>query len=212
MPSSTPVYRGRYIAIGKLTNPTALYRVSSRSFPNRRIDLAGATAQVVPTEKAALSDNPFISYRCYAQTVPDTVIVSNGSQIDQVVSKLRRGCPMKDALILSLAVNDFEDDGHATPRIIGAIQGNTGYVGSVGARHVGVYAFDLAEGVFFEVSTNACPSTVIGRIEVSSPRKLSADELAADLAKGNLFTPDPHFVTGLAWAGGQLAVYNRVDH
>ena len=212
MAANQPVYRGRYIAIGALSVPTALYRVSSRSFPNRRIDLVGDTAQVVPSQSAEKSDNPFISYRCYTQLAPDTVVVSNGSQIDQVVSKLRRGCPMKDALMLALVANDFEDDGHATPRIIGAVQGSTGYVGSVGAKHIGVYAFDLAEGVFFEVSTNACPATVVGRIEVSSKKKLSAADLAGDLANGGLFTSDPHFVTGLAWTGGKLAVYNRVDH
>lgn len=210
MAAREAVYRGRYIAIGKLGSPTALYRVSSRSFPDRRIDRRADTCEVVPTEVAQMTDNPFISYRCYTQVAPDTVVVSNGSQIDQVVSKLRRGCPMKDALMLSLLANDFEDDGHATPRIIGAIQGNVGYVGSVGAKHVGVYAFDLAEGVFFEVSTNACPATIIGRVEVAA-KKVSAETLAEDLAKGNLFAPDPHFVTGLAWAGGKLAVYNRVD-
>ncbi len=210
--SSQPVYRGRYIAIGMLEAPTALYRVSSRSFPNRRIDPAGQTAQVVPTEQAEFSDNPFISYRCYAQVAPDTVVVSNGSQIDQVVSKLRRGLPMKDALILSLAVNDFEDDGHATPRIIGALQGSTGYVGSVGAKHVGVYAFDLKPGIFMEVSTNAVPSTIVDCLEVPSARKLSAEELAADLARGEHFVGDPHFVAGLAWTGGKLAIYNQVEH
>jgi IMP cyclohydrolase len=210
--SAQPVYRGRYIAIGKLAGPTALYRVSSRSFPNRRIDLVGDTAQVVPTEKAEMSDNPFISYRCYTQVAPDTVVVSNGSQIDQIVSKLRRGCPMKDALMLSLLANDFEDDGHATPRIIGALQGETGFVGSVGAKHVGVYAFDLKPGIFMEVSTNAVPSTIVDCLEVPGARKLTAEQLAEDLAKGEHFVGDPHFVTGLAWAAGKLSIYNRVDH
>jgi IMP cyclohydrolase len=212
MPAILPVYRGRYIAIGKLGVPTALYRVASRSFPNRRIDVEGAVAQVVPSDNAEKTGNPFISYRCYIQTAPDTVVVANGSQIDQVVSKLRRGCPMKDALMLALLANDFEDDGHATPRIVGALQGSTGFVGSVGAKHVGVYAFALEAGVFMEVSTNACPATVIGRVSVSCAKPLSAQDLAADLSAGKIFAPDPHFVTGLAWSGGSLAVYNRVDH
>ena len=206
------VYRGRYIAIGKLGVPTALYRVASRSFPNRRIDPAGAAAQVIPTEEAEFSDNPFISYRCYTQLAEDTVIVSNGSQIDQAVSKFRRGCSLKDALMLSLLANDFEDDGHATPRIIGAIQGETGFIGSVGAKHIGVYVFELADGVFMEVSTNNSAPTVVGRIDVPTTKSLSADELADDLAAGELIAPDPHFVAGLAWSGGKLAIHNRVDH
>ena len=221
MAAQEAVYRGRYIAIGKLSAPAALYRVASRSFPDRRIDREGDLAQVVPTEEAERSDNPFISYRCFTQLAPDTVIVANGSQIDQAVSKFRRGCPMKDALMLALLANDFEDDGHATPRIIGAVQGDVGFIGSVGAGHIGVYSFDLAEGVFFEVSTNACPPTVIGRIEVlprgsvrggPTDRKFSAEGLAADLASGDLFAPDPHFVAGLAWRGGKLAITSRVDH
>ena len=73
-------------------------------------------------------------------------------------------------------------------------------------------AVEVEEGVFFEVSTNACPATVIGRIQVASTKKHSADDLAADLAKGNMFVPDPHFVTGLAWTGGNLGIYNKVDH
>ena len=212
MAAQEAVYRGRHIAIGKAGVPTALYRVASRSFPNRRIDLEGDAAQVVPTEEAEFSDNPFISYRCFTQLAPDTVIVANGSQIDQAVSKFRRGCPMKDALMLSLLANDFEDDGHATPRIIGAVQGELGFIGSVGAKHIGVYSFDLEDGIFMEVSTNNSAPTVIGRIEMATAKKLSADELAADLATGELVAPDPHFVTGLAWSGGTLAIYNRVDH
>lgn len=211
MAAKEAVYRGRYIAIGKLSAPAALYRVASRSFPNRRIDLADEAAQVVPTEDAEYSDNPFISYRCYTKLAEDTVIISNGSQLDQAVSKFRRGCPMKDALMLALLANDFEDDGHATPRIIGAVQGEVGFIGSVGAKHIGVYAFDLEDGVFMEVSTNESAPTVIGRIEVPTAKTLSAQELAADMAAGDVFAPDPHFVAGLAWTPKDMSIYNRVD-
>ena len=212
MSAKEAVYRGRYVAIGKLSAPTALYRVASRSFPDRRINLVEGVGLVVPTEDAEVSDNPFIAYRCYAQLADDTVIVANGSHIDQAVLKCRRGCPMKDALMLALLANDFEDDGHATPRIIGAVEGGTGFIGSVGAVHGGVIGFEHTHGVFMEVSTNNTAPFGCGRIEVPTARTLSAEDLAADLAKGGLFAPDPHFVAALAWTPENLSIYNRVEH
>ena len=205
------VYRGRYVAIGKLGGPAACYRVASRSFPERRIDLVDKTAQVVPCAGAAGSDNPFISYRCFAQLAGDTAVVSNGSQLDQVVSKFRRGLPLRDAMMLALLANDFEDDGHATPRILGAIQGQTGFIGSVGTQHIGVISFPLTEGVFMEVSTNNTPAFGTGRLEIASTRKVSARDLADDLAAGKLFVGDPHFVASLVWTPEAVGIHNRVD-
>ncbi len=63
-----------------------------------------------------------------------------------------------------------------------------------------------------EVSTNNSAVSVAGRIEIPTAKTLSAEELAADLAAGKVFAPDPHFVAALAWAPKGMSIYNRVDH
>jgi IMP cyclohydrolase len=111
-------YVGRFVAVGRTTKDDILagYRVSSRSFGNRKIIRNGDTCSVVPANADEYRDNPYISYNCLRRH-NDIVVVSNGSQTDPIIEKIGLGYPMRDALAASLLTLDFEKDKYDTPRI-----------------------------------------------------------------------------------------------
>jgi IMP cyclohydrolase len=124
------MYVGRFLVVGP---EVAAYRVSSRSFPNRRIvDREGALT-VAPTEDAAETDNPYVSYNCVrsAETPHGpAAVLGNGSHVDPITEKLSLGYPARDALAAALLALDFERDEYDTPRIAGVV-GPNAYVGIV---------------------------------------------------------------------------------
>ncbi len=111
-------YIGRFVAIGKTTNGEVLagYRVSSRSFGNRKIIINSETCSVVPINPADYSDNPYISYNCLRRH-KNIAVVSNGSQTDPIIEKIGLGYPVRDAIATSILALDFEKDKYNTPRI-----------------------------------------------------------------------------------------------
>ncbi|MFC6827118.1 IMP cyclohydrolase [Halopelagius fulvigenes] len=120
------MYVGRFIVVGP---DFGAYRVSSRSFPNRRIVDRDGTLTVAPTPDAPESDNPYISYNCVREG-GDAVVVGNGSHVDPIAEKLDLGYPARDALASALLALDYEKDDYDTPRIAGVV-GEESYVGIV---------------------------------------------------------------------------------
>jgi len=112
------MYVGRFVVVA----PTVgAYRVSSRSFPNRRATASEAgTVTVGPTEDAPESDNPYIAYNCLRVTDRGAVI-GNGSHVDPIAEKLALGYPARDALAEPLLALDFEKDDYDTPRVAGVV-------------------------------------------------------------------------------------------
>ena len=121
------MYVGRFVVVGP---NIAAYRVSSRSFPNRRIVERDSALTVTPTEDAPETDNPYISYNC-SRTAGDSAVVGNGSHVDPITEKLELGYPARDALAESLLALDYEKDDYDTPRIAGTVGENAAYVGIV---------------------------------------------------------------------------------
>jgi IMP cyclohydrolase len=122
------MYVGRFVVVAP---DRAAYRVSSRSFPNRRIVDRDGTLTVAPTDDAAETDNPYISYNCLRTTADaDAAVVGNGTQVDPIVEKLAAGYPPRDALAETLLALDYEKDDYETPRIAGVV-GEESYVGIV---------------------------------------------------------------------------------
>ncbi len=111
------MYIGRFLVIGP---NTGAYRVSSRSFPNRKIVERGDTLTVVPTADAPETDNPYISYNC-VKPGGDGMVIGNGSHVDPVAEKLDLGYPARDALVSGLFALDYEKDDYDTPRIAGVL-------------------------------------------------------------------------------------------
>ena len=111
------MYVGRFLVVGP---ETAAYRVSSRSFPNRRIVQRGDSLTVVPTDDAPETDNPYVSYNC-VRPGGESVVVGNGSHVDPIAEKLDLGYPPRDALVTGLFALDYEKDDYDTPRIAGVL-------------------------------------------------------------------------------------------
>ncbi len=111
------MYVGRFLVVAP---EVGAYRVSSRSFPNRRAVQRDGAVTVEPTPDAPPSDNPYISYNCLRRTGRG-VVIGNGSHVDPVAEKLALGTPARDALAGPLAALDFEKDDYDTPRIAGVV-------------------------------------------------------------------------------------------
>ncbi len=122
------MYVGRFIVVAP---DRAAYRVSSRSFPNRKVIERDGALTVVPTAEAPATDNPYISYNCLRTTADgEFAVIGNGTQVDPITEKLELGYPSRDALAESLLALDYEKDDYDTPRIAGVL-GEESHVGIV---------------------------------------------------------------------------------
>ncbi|MGQ3329985.1 IMP cyclohydrolase [Halorubrum sp. FL23] len=126
------MYVGRFVVVAP---GIGAYRVSSRSFPNRRVTDRDGTLTVGPTPDAPETDNPYVSYNCAraVRTPADEplAVVGNGSHVDPIAEKLELGYPARDALATPLLALDFEKDDYDTPRIAGVVGAETATVGVV---------------------------------------------------------------------------------
>jgi len=150
------MYIGRFVILGK--TPAGQwylgYRVSSRSFPNRRIKPGQDRAVVLPTADAPPSDNPYISYNCL-RSHGDVVVVANGSHADAIIDKVSIGYGLRDAMALSLLALDYEHDRYNTPRVTAGLDlaAGLGYLGIVAEDKLLVRKVDVSPGQAFLVAT-----------------------------------------------------------
>ena len=121
------MYVGRLLVVGP---GVGAYRVSSRSFPNRRVVERDGTLTVGPTPDAPETDNPYVAYNC-VRRAGDGAVLGNGSHVDPVAEKLDRGYPARDALAAALLALDYEKDDYDTPRIAGVVAADAAHVGIV---------------------------------------------------------------------------------
>lgn len=165
------MYVGRFLVVGP---EVGAYRVSSRSFPNRKIIEREGTLTVVPTAEADETDNPYVSYNC-VRPVGEQVVIGNGSHTDPIAEKLTLGYPARDALALSLLALDFEKDDYDTPRIAGIV-GEESYVGIV--RRDGLLVREVTE------------PTLVATYEKSSPEPTEFDAESAAAAAAAVYDAD----------------------
>ena len=152
------MYVGRIVAVGRSRGGSlaAMYRVSSRSFPNRHAVTNDRGVAIVPKEghETDVQRNPYIAYNCL-RLVGDYAVATNGAQTDPVADKLATGMSPRDALALSLLTLDYEHDHLNTPRIAAIVKrgSETGCLGIV--RHDGlmVREFPLEAGTAYYVCT-----------------------------------------------------------
>jgi IMP cyclohydrolase len=130
------MYVGRIVAVGRTPRGAnaALYRVSSRSFPNRKAVDQGGRLAIVPRDghEADVHRNPYIAYHCL-RIAGAWAIATNGSHTDPIAEKVASGMSVRDAFAASLLVLDFEKDDYDTPRIAAAVplEGDEGWLGIV---------------------------------------------------------------------------------
>ncbi|MWV63501.1 IMP cyclohydrolase [Halorubrum sp. JWXQ-INN 858] len=126
------MYIGRFVVVAP---GVGAYRVSSRSFPNRRVVDRDGTLTVGPTAEAEATDNPYVSYNCARGVETPTgeplAVVGNGSHVDPIAEKLELGYPTRDALASPLLALDFEKDDYDTPRIAGIVAADAATIGTV---------------------------------------------------------------------------------
>jgi IMP cyclohydrolase len=152
------MYVGRIVAIGRnlAGQGAALYRVSSRSFPNRQAVLLDQAIAIVPKPgyENDIKKNPYIAYNCL-RLAGNYAIVSNGSQTDPVSEKIAAGMPPRDALAYVMLSMDYEHDSLNTPRITGVItpDGSRGFLAIVRQDALLVREFSLLPGQAFYVCT-----------------------------------------------------------
>ncbi len=198
------MYCGRMVIVGMSPDgqPVVAYRISSRSFPNREIQLAEDGARVAPRAgfEADLARNPFISYRCLRAVGP-VVVAANGSQLEPIATKIERGMPVKDALALGLLLCDYEGDAYDTPRIVAAVQQEWGHLGIVTRDGLEVVRFPLVAGRCRLVATNELRSPTGEEYELVAR---TAREAARYLVEGGVFGQMTNAVATVAWLGGEL--------
>ena len=152
------MYLGRIVSIGRTKDGknVAMYRVSSRSFPNRQTVKMGDKVAVMPRPgfEGDLQKNPYITYNC-VRIAGDYAVVSNGSQTDPIAEKIASGMPVRDAMTLGLLALDYEHDSLDTPRIVGAVEmtGTRGFLGIIRKDAVLVREFELKNGQALYIST-----------------------------------------------------------
>jgi IMP cyclohydrolase len=145
------MYVGRIVAVGRTIEDklVVMYRVSSRSFPNRQANIVGKMVSIVPKEgyETDIFSNPYISYNCLRVSGPYAV-VSNGSHTDPIAEKLSAGMNMRDALISALSGLDYEHDDYKTPRIAAVIDSKSrrGALGIIRSDALLVEETDLSKG------------------------------------------------------------------
>jgi IMP cyclohydrolase len=182
------MYIGRFVVVGP---EIAAYRVSSRSFPNRKIIDRDSALTVTPTEDAPETDNPYISYNC-SRTTANSAVVGNGSHVDPITEKLELGYPARDALAESLLALDYEKDDYDTPRIAGVLaneakesspNASDGVVGE-GSAYVGIVRRDAL--LIREVTE----PTLVATYEKDSPEAFAFDAETAGEAASGVFELD----------------------
>ena len=151
------MYTGRILSTGMNCDgkPFVAYRVSSRSFPNRRCLKFENRAAVVPKEgfEKDIYENTYITYNCI-RIVDDIAIVSNGSQTDVIADKIALGMNMRDAMAYSLLTMDYEKDDYNTPRIAAVVSSSADedeydcYIGIVNDKKILVEEVPFGEAAF----------------------------------------------------------------
>jgi IMP cyclohydrolase len=194
------MYAGRIVAVGRNRKGqlAALYRVSSRSFPNREAQIKDNAVAIVP-KKGAEGDvfkNPYIAYNCL-RIAGRTAVATNGSQTDPIAEKVAAGMPLRDAFATSLLALDYEKDSYHTPRIAAAVTagGDAGYLGVVREDGLDVCRLKLEPGECFFVSTYE--TNRVSRAQRGAFDAADAREGAEFILRGGVFAEMTNAVTGV---------------
>lgn len=186
------MYIGRIVAVGQTIDGknAALYRVSSRSFPNRQAVVNAKGIAVVPRPGAEsdLAKNPYISYNCLRIAGKVWAVATNGSQTDPIAEKIDSGMPVRDAISLGLLALDFEHDSLDTPRIVAVahLTENVGFLGIIRRDALLVREIALAPGKLNYLSTYECNRPSDAQCDENFAVK-TAEEAAHYAVSGGVF-------------------------
>jgi len=194
------MYVGRFLVAAP---GLAAYRVSSRSFPNRKVIERDGDLKVVPTDDAEPTDNPYVSYNCVRRVAradgdEQVAVIGNGSHVDPIAEKVGMGYPARDALASALLSLDYEKDDYDTPRIAAVVAADTAFIGTVRKDALVVREVD--------------EPTLVATYEKDDPEPFALDVEGAEKAAQELYDHAfEHAVcaAGVAVDGGvETAIYN----
>ena len=200
------MYVGRIVAIGRTAAGygAALYRVSSRSFPNRQsVQLANSIAIVPkPGFESDIQKNPYIAYNCL-RLPGNYAVVSNGSQTDPVAEKIAAGLPPRDALASVMLALDYEHDSLDTPRITGVVtpDGERGWLAIVRKDALLVREYTLKPGEAYYVCTYECNEPCLAQHDPAFTAA-TAQEACAFILGGGVFADFERPVSAAAAVAG----------
>lgn len=147
------MYVGRIVVIGRTGGRAwAGYRVSSRSFPNRKAKVRGDSVLVSPVDPKDLERNPYIAYNCI-RIAGKAAVVANGTHADMIGEKIIDGTRPLEAIAFSLTAYGHERDELDTPRIAGVVMKGRGWLGIARRDEIRVREFDLSGDGAFMVAT-----------------------------------------------------------
>ena len=199
------MYVGRIVAVGRTPSGSnaVMYRVSSRSFPNRQaIDINGTLAVIPrPGFEGDLSKNPYIAYNAL-RLAGGWAVAANGSHTDPIAEKIAAGMPVRDALSLSLLALDYEKDDFDTPRIAAVVPlaGGSGWLATVRRDALVVKETPLEAGRAAYLATYEANDV---RAEQSSVLAAeSAEDVARFVVSGGAFAELEKPVTSVAAVAG----------
>lgn len=192
------MYIGRFVAGGKLEDGSLAlaYRVSSRSFPDRRIATGADRASVIPVEGSAATDNVYISY-CCARICGSVAAISNGSHTDPIFERLVDGMPPLEAISMGLTALGYERDEQGTPRIFATADTRRDelWFGIIAADRLVIRSAPLREGAMWVLSTNELLDPASHQLPVSAT---GAAGLAAEVTAGTEWSSFEHPVAAVA--------------
>jgi len=200
------MYVGRIVAVGK-NNAGAnavMYRVSSRSFPNRQAVDNNGTLAIVPRPGAEgdLQKNPYIAYNAL-RLAGEWAIATNGSHTDPITEKIAQGMSVRDAMTISMLALDYEKDDFNTPRVAAAVplRGDTGWLAIVRKDGLTVKEVALEQGKAQYVATYEANDVRDHQTTVFDA--VSADEAAIFVVFGGAFADLEKPVTSAAALASQ---------
>lgn len=197
------LYVGRIVLAGNTPSGRvcAGYRVSSRSFPNRRAIERENAVSIVPKKghESDVEKNPYIAYNC-ARIVRggQVAVLTNGSQTDPIAEKLDSGMSVRDALALSLMGLDYEHDSYDTPRICSVVDRHSSscWLATVRKDALVVKQMRLDPGRFAYVATyeeNDIVEEQSGTFSCATP-----DDVCTFLLSGGVFLDRAHPVSAVS--------------
>lgn len=151
------MYVGRLILLGysKEGHIAAAYRLASRSFPHRRIALAGDIATVRPKpgfEFEAVLKN-LTPYYCLGLVEKRGILAANGRHFPMIFSRVSRGDAPDRSIQEVLQFFGPEKDELSTPRICGFVSESELLLGIVSDKGVKLKFFPREDGKAVYLST-----------------------------------------------------------
>ena len=154
------MYSGRILAVGrnKKGKIFGMYRVSSRSFPDRKIITSGTQGLVIPTTNILFEDinqNPYVSYTCL-KIVREFAILTNGEHTTPIAGQINNGLSPRQAMINVLSGMDYEFDQNGTPRIALVIDSkmDISWLGIISKSQINIQELNPNFNCGYFVSTN----------------------------------------------------------